>query len=337
MIRFNVPTIGRKDLESVLYCMIEDDLLPGGRLKEFSTLLKGKLGLNGVTVCNNYFSPFEIALNLIGAGKEDEVLCASFLRPGILKALGRLGLKPVPVDVETDSFLPSMDAMKRKISPKTKCLFISHMFGIPYDLSMYRELGLPILEDLDGSLGSSVNGVPAGSFGDFVTTSFTDDSIITTGTGGMLGTSKREMKGGVNDAVSEEQLMSDFNAALGISQLVRLDENIKRRGEIGAYYDGAVVASGSSFVDRDDKKVLCYSAYAVKTDTPFDECARFFKKSGIPVKRGIEKPLHQLLSLNIRDFEHTERLYQQVIALPIYPGMKKEEIEKVAKGIQSIL
>ncbi len=337
MIRFNVPTIGRKDLESVLYCMIEDDLLPGGRLQEFGTLIKGRLGLAGVTVCNNYFSPFEIALELIGAGREDEVLCASFSRSGILKVLGRLGIKPVPVDVETESFLPSMEAMKRRISSKTKCLLLSHMFGIPHDLSVYRELGLPILEDLDGSLGSAVNGVPAGSFGDFVTMSLTDDSIITTGTGGMLGTSKREMKGRVGDTVCEEQLMSDFNAALGISQLVRLDENIRRRGEIGAYYDAAVALGGPSLVDRDEKKSLCYSAYIVKTDTPFEECARFFKRSGIPVKRGIEKPLHQLLGLDVRNFEHTERLYQQVIALPIYPGLKKEEIEKVAKGIRSIL
>ena len=337
MIRFNVPTIGRKDLESVLYCMIEDDLLPGGRLKEYAALLRGRLGLSGVTVCNNCLSPFEIALELVGTRREDEVICASFSRPGILKALGRLGIIPVPVDVEEDSFLPSMDSVKKKISPKTRCLIISHMFGIPHDLSAFKELGLPVLEDLDGSLGSTVNGVPAGSFGDFVTTSFTDDSIITTGTGAMLGTSKREMKTRVKDAVFQEQLMSDFNAALGISQLVKLDENIARRGEIGAYYDAAVSLGGPSFVDRDESKSLCYSAYVVKTGTPFEECKRFFKRSGIPVRRGLEKPLHQLLGLGIRDFEHTERLYQQVVALPIYPGLKKEEIEKVAKCIRSIL
>ncbi|MBN2325352.1 MAG: DegT/DnrJ/EryC1/StrS aminotransferase family protein [Spirochaetes bacterium] len=337
MIRFNVPTIGRKDLESVLYCMVEDDLLPGARLQEFCTLLKGRLRLNGVTACNNYLSPFEIAMNLIGAEKGDEVLLASFSRPGILKALVKAGMKPVPVDIEEDSVLPSIDAMKKRISPKTRCLFISHMFGIPNDISAFGELGLPIVEDLDGSLGSTVNGVPAGSFGDFVTLNLNDCSIITTGTGGMLGTSKREMRVRLSDAAFGEQLMSDFNAALGISQLVRLDENIKRRGEIGKYYDGAVVASGSSFVDRDENKFFCYSSYVVKTETPFDECERFFKKSGIPVKRGIAKPLHQLLGLDIRDFERTERLYQQVVALPIYPGMKKEEIEEVAKGIRSIL
>jgi len=337
MIRFNIPTIGRKDLESVLYCMVADDLTPGERLKSFSSLLKARLGLSGVTVLNNYFAPFEIALSLIGTGSGDEVILSSYSRMSLLKALVRQGLTPALVDPDEDSLLPSVEAVRKKITGRTKCIVLSQLFGIPHDLSVYKELEIPLIEDLDGSLGSSVNDTPAGGFGDFVTLSFTDDSIITTGTGGMLGSGSRSTRGQVKEAAPDEQLMSDFNASLGISQIVRLDENLQKRSEIGKYYDSAVMAGGATFIGRGTGKVLCYSSYAVRTKTPFEECGKFFRNIGIPVRRGIERPLHQELGLNIREFGCTERLYHEIIMLPIYPGIKKDDIERTAKGIRTIL
>jgi len=116
MIRFNIPTIGRKDLESVLLCMIEDDLTPGARLRDFSSLLKRRLGLSGVTVFNNVFVPFEISLRLLGAGRGDEVILSSYTRVSILRALERQGVKPVLVDLDEDSLLPSLAHIRTKIS-----------------------------------------------------------------------------------------------------------------------------------------------------------------------------------------------------------------------------
>jgi perosamine synthetase len=337
MIRFNIPTIGRKDLESVLHCMIGDDLTAGDRLKDFSSLLKRRLGLFGVTVLNNYFAPFEIILGIIGTGRRDEVILPSYSKGSILEALLRQGVEPVLVDLDDDSLLPSREDIGRKISNRTKCIVLSQLFGIPHDLSTYREFEVPLVEDLDGALGSSVNGAPAGMFGDFVTMSFTDESIITTGTGGMVGSGNRNAWGKIKEAVCDEQLMSDFNASLGISQLVKLDENLQKRREIGEYYDRAVMESGASFIGRDDQKLLCYSSYVVRTKTPFEECARFFKGIGIPVRRGIGKPLHQVLGLNVEEFGRTELLYHEIILLPIYPALNKDDIENTAKGIRTIL
>ena len=317
--------------------MIEDDLTPGARLRDFSSLLKRRLGLSGVTVFNNVFVPFEISLRLLGAGRGDEVILSSYTRVSILRALERQGVKPVLVDLDEDSLLPSLAHIRTKISTKTSCMVISQLFGIPHDLTVYREFELPIIEDLDGSLGSSVNDTPAGGFGDFVTLSFTDDSIVTTGTGGMLGSGNRSTWGKIKEDFCDEQLMSDFNASLGISQLVKLDENIKKRRQIGKYYDSAVMGGGASFIGRGGKKRLCYSSYAVRTRTPFEECARFFKSIGIPVKRGIRKPLHQLLGLDVTGFDRTERLCNELIMLPIYPGLSRDTIEAVAKGIKTIL
>jgi aminotransferase EvaB len=293
--------------------------------------------LPDVTVFSNYYSAFEAVFYLIDVRGGDDVMLPSCTRSSVLSALLRIGVTPILVDLEEDSLMPSMEDIKKKITKKTKCIIITQLFGIPYDLSRYREFRIPIIEDLDGSMGSTVDGKSAGSFGDFITLNFIDDSIITTGSGGMLGSNDKRLKGLTREAAFAEQLMSDFNASLGISQLVKLSENIERRQKIGDYYDNAVMAGGCAFIGRDEKKNLCYSSYVVRTKTPFEVSMKFFKKNGIPIKRGLEKPLHRLLGADIHGFRKTEDLYHEIVALPIYPELRKDDIENIVRGIKTVL
>jgi dTDP-4-amino-4,6-dideoxygalactose transaminase len=215
------------------------------------------------------------------------------------------------------------------------------MFGVPYDLTRYLDLGIPIVENLDGSIGASVNGRMTGSFGTFAVLHFNDHAMVTTGNGGMLASKEREWGRAIqafkNDAERVDYLMSDFNASLGISQMSKLTKSIETRRRIGRYYDDAVLGSGGSLVGRDDGKELVYSSYVVKTSTPFEECQRFFKRHGIPVLKGLERPLHSILGENVTEYPLTEELCNSLIALPIYPSLGKEEIETITKSIRAIL
>ncbi len=341
MIRFNKPTIDRKDLESVLYCMITDDLTPGVYEKEFRTLLSRTLGLTHTIAFNNYIQPFETIFAIIGVSPDDEVILPSFARYRIYNAVVACGLKPVLVDIEEDSLLPLYDRISEKITNRTRCLIIPQMFGIPNDLSNFADFGLPIVEDLDGALCSKINGTAIGSFGTFVTLNLSDDSLITTGNGGLLASNQKELRevieGLKNDESSFDYIMSDFNASLGISQLKKLEKNWERRRLIGAYYDNAVMASNGSLIGRKGGQELCFSSYVVKTETPIEDVIRFFKRSEIPVRRGIDMPLHRHMNLNVDQFRKTEELHNKIVILPIYPTLDKATVENVAKGIRAIL
>lgn len=341
MIRFNKPTIEKKDLESVLYCMIKDDLTPGNCVKTFSDLLSKELNLPKVTVLNNYFDSFEIIFHLIDASPGDEIILPSFARYSTLYAVIRRGLKPVLVDLDEGSLLPSQECIERCINSKVKALIIPQMFGLPYDLSQFCRFDLPLVEDLDGAIGAKINGKPIGSFGKFVTMKFNDYSIITTGDGGLLALEDRRLKIKMGklfeESVLQDCIMSDFNASLGISQLNGLKKSIEVRRRIGEYYDNAVMTSGASLVGRGDGKELVYSSYVLKTEAPFEEVDRQFKRYGVPVKHGIEKPLHRYLNLDIKTFERTEEMFHRLIALPIYPTLRNKEVEDIAKGIRTIL
>jgi len=341
MIRFNKPTIGKKDLESVLYCMINDDLTPGDYLKTFLSMLSKELNIANVAVFNTYFHSFESIFYLLEASSGDEVILPSFARYGILHCVEKCRLKPVLVDLVEDSFLPSFEEIKKKVNKRTCCIIIPQMFGIPYDISRYNEFNLPIIEDIDGSIGSKINEKPVGSFGTFVTMNFNDYSILTTGNGGLVASQDKGLRRLIwsykDDHFWVDYLMSDFNASLGISQLSKLRENIETRKKIGGYYDNAVLASNCVLIGRDEEKELTFSSYVVKTETPVKECVRFFRKYGVPIRRGIEKPLHSYLNLESKQFKNTEEMFNQLVALPIYPALAQEDIESIVKGIRAIL
>jgi len=341
LIRFNKPTIDRKDLESVLQCMITDDLTPGDYMKEFRAQLNRLLGLNMTIVFNNYLQALDTAFRLLCAEQDDEVILASFSRYRIYHAVLARGLKPVLVDLEVGSLLPSCKLIEDRITSRTRCIIVQQLFGIPNDLTPYREFDIPLLEDLDGTLCSKSKGQALGSYGSLVTMNLNDDAIITTGNGGILASSDRKLKDlygtFMADEASFEYFMSDFNASLGISQLKKLGKNCERRKKIGKYYDSAVMASNCSLIGRDDGQELTYSSYPVLTDTPFEDCVRFFKRYGIPIRRGIDKPLHHCMGLPAHDFRQTEELFSRIVLLPLYPTLDAEIVENVVKGIKAIL
>ncbi len=341
MIRFNKPTIEKKDLESVLYCMIGDDLMPGDHLKSFTRMLSQQLGLSSVGVFSNYCGCFETVFSLIDAGPGDEVIIPSYARFRIYHCIVKSGLKPVPVDLEEDALLPSVDDITHKRTDRTKCIVIPQMFGIPGDLEPYLELGLPVIEDLDGSLDSRIGEKRIGSFGNFVTMHFHDDSIITTGAGGMVASRDRRLGVYLRTLREEETccdyLMSDFNASLGLSQMKKLGKTLEKRRSIGRFFDEAVMGSSCTLPGVRQDLDLDYSSYPVMTDTPFEDCVRFFKKYDIPVRRGIRNPLHRIAGLDGTDFKHTEETDRRMVALPVYPTLSGEHVNNIAKGIRAVL
>jgi len=341
MIRFNKPTIEKKDLESVLYCMIEDDLTPGVYAKNFSTMLSKILGIRNVGVFNTYFDSFEVIFHLLEISNRDDIILPSFSRLNILNTLKKHRLNPVLVDLQKDSLLPSFKAIEKKISKNTKCIIIPQLFGIPYNISCYLDFGLPVIEDMDNAIGSKIDNRTVGSFGNFATMNFNDFSIITTGSGGMVASSDRRLnrflKNLKDDAFYIDYIMSDFNASLGISQLNKLKKSIEIRRRIGKLYDDAILSSHASLIGRDEGKEIVYSSYVVRTLTPFGEVKNLFKKYGVPVKRAIEIPLHQILGQSSKDYSNTDEIANQLIALPIYPSLAKNDIENIVKGIRIIL
>ena len=145
-----------------------------------------------------------LALKLVGVGKGDDVLCQSFTFSASANPIVYLGANPIFIDSEPITWNISPELMEAAIlegiakGKKPKAIVAVHLYGMPYLVSEISEIadkyGIPVVEDSAEALGSSVDGMPCGAFGEIGILSFNGNKIITTSGGGALLTRKQEIK-----------------------------------------------------------------------------------------------------------------------------------------------
>lgn len=341
MIKLYMPTITKEDLQSVFNCLVDDDLTPNHYMEKLSSILKREMPVKNIALISSYAQSMDIIFSYLNIESDDEVIIPASVGSGILYSLLKNKIKPIIVDVEQNSLIPSTERIKKYIGKKTKAIIVSQLFGIANDLTEHRDLSIPLIEDCGGSFLSSINGKKIGSFGDYSIVSLNDPSIITTGNGAVIGSNdmkfSRLIKSFKEDWISADIFMSNLNAALGIAQLKNLYKSIENRKKITFYYDQAVADSGAFLVDRHEDQELILTRYMVATNTPFDELNRLFYRYKIAVERAFPNPVYKIMGLDVEHYQNFETLSRKAILLPFYPKLGKKGIETVVKCIKAIL
>lgn len=156
--------------------------------KSFSKYIGGNGKAYAVANCSN---ALDLSAILIGTKKDDEIIVPSHTWCASAISYARHGAKIKWVDIDPDTFVASLDTIKKQITKKTKAIVIVHLYGMPVNiseiLSFAKQKKIIVIEDCAQSLGSSINKKKTGSFGDIACFSFHSNKIITTlGEGGML-------------------------------------------------------------------------------------------------------------------------------------------------------
>ncbi len=316
------------------------DIASGRIVRSFEKRFSRYIGCADAIATNSGTSALHLSLLALGIGRGDEVIMPSYVCASLLDAVNYVGARPIVVDVDYDTFNISAKEAKRRLTKKTKALILPHMFGLPCDIKEFLRLGIPIIEDCAQSLGAWYKNKLTGSFGAIAIFSFYATKLITTGYGGMIGSNSKRLLEKIRDLsnpnkrenykVRYNYKISDLQAALGIDQLKHLGGFIKKRKEIAREYTRALSGYDIElpFGKRDRDHI--FYRYVVKTKK-----ANFIKKRmiryGIEIIPPVYKPLHRYLLMGRRRFPNTERLYREVISLPIYPSLKREEFLKVVR------
>jgi pyridoxal phosphate-dependent aminotransferase EpsN len=200
-------------------------------------------------------------LILLGVGPGDEVLCPSFTFVATANPICYLGATPVFIDSEADTWNLCPERLREALSDrlargkKPKALLLVHLYGMPARLpeilAIAAEFGVPILEDAAEALGACFGGQPLGSFGTVGVFSFNGNKILTTSGGGALVTNdaalaqkarflatqaKDDAPYYQHSEVGYNYRLSNVLAGIGRGQMELLDERVKRRREIFAWY-----------------------------------------------------------------------------------------------------
>lgn len=201
-------------------------------------------------------SGIHLALSALGVGPGDEVIVPEITWIASAAPITYVGATPVFVDVDPVTWCISPDSAEAAVTPKTKAIISVDLYGNMADYDrlgkMAEKRGIKLIEDAAEAAGATYKGRPAGSFGDAAVFSFHGSKTLTTGEGGMLLTHDRALfdrasflrdHGRVpgdfsfqNSEVAFKYKMSSMQAALGLAQLERLDELIRRKRLIFEWY-----------------------------------------------------------------------------------------------------
>lgn len=233
------------------------------------------------------------------------------------------------------------------MNKRTKAIVVPHLLGFPAEIKPFIELGIPVIEDCAQSIGARIRGKRVGSLGTLAIYSFYATKMLTTGYGGMVTSNStrlldkikdlRDFDGRDNYITRYNYQMSDIAAALGLQQLGRLENFIKRRQQIAHYYSGILKDSPAQLPSTKPDTNPVFFRYAIRCRGHLEPFIKGMLAKGIEVKRPIYKPLHRYLGLNKKEFPITEKAYAQAVSLPIYPSLTQPQAKYIATTARKIL
>lgn len=256
------PHLGRHELNYVHKAIEDNWVAPAGpNITGFEADICQATGVAHAVALTSGTAAIHLGLILLGVGPGDEVLCPSFTFVATANPILYLGATPVFIDSEATTWNICPERLREAITDriskgkKPKALILVHLYGMPARLpeilAIAGEFGIPILEDAAEALGSRFDGQPLGSFGTVGIFSFNGNKILTTSGGGALVTNDavlahraQFLATQAKDAapyyqhseVGYNYRLSNILAGIGRGQMELLDERVKRRREIFAWY-----------------------------------------------------------------------------------------------------
>lgn len=254
----NIPRLYSEEKKNIIQCIKTNWISSEGKFvkdfeESFSKFNNRKFGI----AVSSGTAALEVAVKSLNLRKNSEVIIPSFSIISTALCVIKLGLKPVLVDCDINTWNTNPDEILKKISKKTSAIIITHIYGLPVNLAkiikIAKKKNIKIIEDAAEQIGQKYKNKICGSFGDLSTFSFYANKHITTGEGGMIVTNDKRLyekcKSLRNLSFSKSYFerynhndigwnyrMTNLQAAIGCGQLKNIKKIIKRKREIGNLY-----------------------------------------------------------------------------------------------------
>lgn len=365
--------IDQDDIDAVIETLKSPFLTQGPKVKEFEKALASYTGAKYAVVFNSGTSALHAAYFTLGLKRDNEFITTPISFVATSNAGLYLGAKPIFVDVEKDTGNIDISKVEEKITKKTKLISVVHYAGHSVDMKKVYEIAkkynLKVVEDACHALGGEYENEKIGSckYSDATIFSFHPVKHITTGEGGAVLTNDRKAyekllmfrnhgitkKDFLNESEGDwyyemqflgfNYRMTDIGASLGLSQLKKLDYFIKKRREIADTYNETF--KDNPYFDLPVEKKYAKHAFhlypiRLKIKTKRREIFDKLRQNGLGVQVHYIpiywQPYYQNLGYKKGLCKNAEDFYQREISLPIYPAMKKDDIDYVIKKVLKV-
>lgn len=369
--------IDDRDLDAVNEVLKSDFLTTGPKAKEFEEAIAEYVGAKYAVTFSNGTAALHGACYAAGVGEGDEVITTPITFASSANCALFMGATPVFADINKDNFNIDVKEIKEKITAKTKAIIPVDYTGQAVDIDGIKELiegtDIVIIEDSAHALGTEYKGKKVGGLVDMTMFSFHPVKTITTGEGGVITTNNEEYYKKLVNFRSHcitrdiEQLqdkdnggwyyeqqdlgfnyrMTEIQAALGISQLNKLEGFIDRRKEIVQKYNEAFERlEGLILHKNEDYSDTVNHLYVLKLDLPkLTADRKEIYNALIAENIGVNvhyipvywHPYYQKLGYQKGLCPKAEELYHAIITIPLFPAMTDEDVKDVIKGVNKII
>ena len=264
------PFIGPEEEHAVVEVLRSGWVTQGPKVAQFEEAFSAYIGCRHSVAVSSCTTALQLALIASGVGADDEVICPSLSFIATANCVRHVGAKPVFCDIDLATYNLDPSGITRLITPRTKAILVVHQIGLPAEmntiLAIAKEYGLTVVEDAACAIGSEYEGGligrPLGTLSCF---SFHPRKILTTGEGGMITTNDpkladklrklrqhamslsdvvrhnaKQVTAETYDEVGYNFRMTDMQAAMGLVQLNRLPDFLRRRRYLAARYNEAL-------------------------------------------------------------------------------------------------
>ncbi len=359
-----LPEIDESDIEAVVEVLRSGRLALGPRAEEFERLVCEYIGVEHAVAVRSGTAALHLMVQALGIGPGDEGLVPSFTFAASVNVLLYEGATPVFMDIDPETYCLDPQDLMRKITPRTKAVVAVDAFGHPAEWNAILDVagrhGLRVIDDSCEALGAEYKGKKIGQFGDAAAFAFYPNKQITTGEGGIIVTSDGEIarlcrsmrnqgRGEMGAWLHHERLgfnyrMDEMSAALGVSQLKRIETFLAKREQVARWYGERL--AGLDWVRPPVVKPYVKMSWFVYVVTlaegiERDAVMRSLEEEGIPC-RGYFSPIHLQPYIRKRfdtregELPVTESVARRTIALPFHNNLRLDEIEYVVEALKRI-
>ncbi len=354
------PYIQYKDIESQFKEVFESGIFTRGKyVEQFKQDIRQYTGSEYCHLATSATTALWLVLKVLGIKEGDEVIVSDFSFPATANVVEDLGAIPVFADVSLDTYNMLPSELKRRITDKTKAVIFVDALGNPSGLTEIQkictEYGIPLIEDAACAIGSKEFSVPCGNIADITCFSFHPRKLISTGEGGAITTKcshlYKKMEAKLNHGGSGFDgpgmnfitygynfRMSELQAVMGSSQLVRIEEITAGRNAIRDQYVAGLSELGfvNQAVSKDAYHNIQSLVFTVPSGVNRNALILSLKE------KGIESTLGTYSMSSIAYYKNKyndvqpngEFLFNNTITLPCFDGV---DVNQVVEAIRSIL
>ena len=358
----------KDDVDSAINDVINStQFINGSHVKEFQSELASYLGVKHVITCGKGTDALQIAMMALGLRPGDEVITPSFTYIATTEVIALLGLKPVFVDCDSDTFNISVNEIEKAITKKTKAIVPVHLFGQSCNMKeiiqIANKYNLFVIEDNAQAIGSTYYGFSenkkTGSIGDLGCTSFfPSKNLGCFGDGGAIMTNSDELNEKIRMIANHGQSKRYYHEVIGCNsrldniqaavlriKLRELDNYIYNRNKAADYYDQHLKKINQIEVPvRDKESKHVFHQYTLKLDDSINrnELIDYLSSKNIPAMVYYPVPAHQQkmfssIAATYHNMKNTEGLSKRVISLPMHTELMTNQQDYIIENILNFL